>query len=312
MTAMKEARGGGRRIAPARVRRAFSRASESYDAHAVLQREIAERLLAHLDFVKLTPARILDVGCGTGYFTRLLHQRWPAARIVGLDIAEPMLHAARRRQPRGGLRDRWRERRGKGRWGWCCGDGCALPFADGSFDLVCSNLAMQWTHDPLAMMAEMRRVLAPGGLMVFSTFGRRTLAELRRALAEIDPAWAGHVLSFPDVTELGDALMRLPVELTVTDADLFTLTYPDTLSLLRELKGLGASAAAIARGGKGLYGRRLVRELQARYAAGHADGEGRIRASFEALYAQAWHAEPKPHQREGVIPIRAADGPPDG
>ncbi len=297
-----------KRIAAGRVRRAFSRASESYDEHAVLQREIADRLLAHLEFVKLAPARILDVGCGTGYFTRLLRERWPAAEIIGLDIAEPMLHAARRRQPRGGWRDLLRGRR---RERWCCGDGCALPFADGSFDLVCSNLAMQWTPDPLAMMAEMRRVLAPGGLMVFSTFGRRTLAELRRALAEIDPAWAGHVLAFPDVTDLGDALMRLPVELTVTDADLFTLTYPDTVSLLRELKGLGASASAIARGGKGLYGRRLVRELQARYAAAHAGEDGRIRATFEALYAQAWHAEPKPHQREGVIPIRAADVPPD-
>ncbi|MDX8402291.1 MAG: malonyl-ACP O-methyltransferase BioC, partial [Mariprofundaceae bacterium] len=218
------------RIDAARVRRSFSQATDSYDAHAVLQREIADRLLAHLAFVKLVPGRVLDVGCGTGYFTRLLRARWPKAAVVGLDLSEAMLHAARRKSPRRG----WFGRRD--RQGWICGDGCRLPFADGSFDLVCSNLAMQWAPDPLAMMAEMRRVLAPGGLMVFSTFGRRTLSELRRTLAEIDPAWASHVLAFPDVTDLGDALMTLPVELPVTDTDLFTLTYPDAISLLRELK----------------------------------------------------------------------------
>lgn len=281
------------------VRRAFSRAARSYDAHAVLQREIAKRLIEHLNFTKIHPGRILDIGCGTGFFTRLLRTRFRRARITALDISEAMLQQTRRAQ---GRRLPWH-----GRNDHCAGDAAALPFRNATFDLVCSNLAMQWVPEPEAMLAEMRRVLAPGGLMLFSTFGRRTLAELRQALAGIRSGHAGHVLPFPDVTSLGDALMRLPVELTVTDSDLFTLTYPDTLSLVRELKGLGASASAIRGRRGGLYGPALIRELDCVYSARHRDEDGRIRASFEALYAQAWYREPGYEHREDRIPILPAD-----
>ncbi len=282
-----------------RVRRAFARAATSYDAHAVLQREIAQRLIDHLRLTKLEPRRILDIGCGTGHFTRLLRRRYPRARIVALDLAMPMLDQARKKEPR---RLPWR-----GVTRFVGGDAMRLPFAEASFDLVTSNLTMQWVSEPEAMLSEMRRVLAPGGLMLFSTFGRRTLIELRQTLAGIEPELAGLVLPFPDVTELGDALMRLPLQVTVTDADLFTLTYPDTMALLRDLKGLGASAAAIpGRGGRGLYGRRLIQELARRYPARHRTEDGRIRASFEALYGQAWHADGVVPAR-GMIPIRPLD-----
>lgn len=286
------------------VRRAFSQSATTYDAHAVLQREIAKRLVEHLNFTKIHPRRILDIGCGTGYFTRLLRGRFKRARITALDISEAMLHQTRKSHAR---RLPWH-----GRHDHCAGDAVALPFRAASFDLVCSNLAMQWVADPEAMIAEMRRVLAPGGLMLFSTFGRRTLAELRQSLAEIRQGHAGHVLPFPDVTSLGDALMRQPVELTVTDSDLFTLTYPDTLSLVRELKGLGASAKAIRGRRGGLYGPALIRDLERQYSARHRDEDGRIRATFEALYAQAWYKEPGYEQRGKHIPILAADGMPSG
>ncbi len=281
------------------VRRAFSNAAVTYDAHAVLQREIGERLLAHLNFTKLTPASILDIGCGTGYFTRLLRGKYRRARITALDLSESMLQHTRNSHSR---RLPWH-----GRHQHCAGDAMELPFRAGSFDLVTSNLAMQWVAEPEQMLAEMRRVLAPGGLILFSTFGRRTLAELRQSLASIRPERAGHVLPFPDVTSLGDALMRLPVEMPVTDSDLFTLTYPDTLSLVRELKGLGASAAAIRGRSSGLYGPSLIKHLNRTYAKQHSDGEGRIRATFEALYAQAWYRDAGFEHRSDHIPIQIAD-----
>lgn len=281
------------------VKRAFSSASCSYDEHAVLQREIADRLLAHLNFTKIEPKRILDIGCGTGYFTRLLGDRYRKADVVALDLSEAMVCHARNARKRRML---WH-----GKQLHTAGDGCALPFADGAFDLVCSNLAMQWAPSPQAMLQEMRRVLAPGGLMLFSTFGRRTLTELRQALAEINPAYAGSVLPFPDVTSLGDALMELPVELPVTDSDLFTLTYQETMSLVRELKGIGASASAIGNRSGGLYGRALLRQLDKTYRSRYEMEDGRVYATFEALYGQAWYKEAGYEHSGRVIPI-AMDG----
>jgi len=280
------------------VGRSFSSASQSYDAHAVLQREIADRLIAHLDFTKIEPKRILDIGCGTGYFTRLLRGRYKRAGLVAFDLSEAMLKQTRKAH---GRRLPWHARHYH-----VGGDAACLPFRTGSFDLVCSNLAMQWVPEPQLMMAEMRRVLAPGGLMLFSTFGRRTLSELRQTLAAIEPERAGHVLPFPDVMSLGDALTKLPVELPVTDSDLFTLTYPDVMALVRELKGLGASAAAIRGRKAGLYGRGLIRELEQRYPERHQMEDGRLSATFEALYAQAWYKEAGYEHGDCVIPIQQA------
>jgi len=286
-------------ISTRQVRRAFGGARDSYDEHAELQREIADRLLQHLEFTKIAPKRILDIGCGTGYFTRLLAGKFKKAEITAADISEQMVLCTRERHA---MRLPWHGKRHH-----ITADGGHLPFRDGSFDLVTSNLAMQWLPDPQQMMREMRRVLAPGGLMLFSTFGRRTLTELRQSLSEIKQEQAGLVLPFPDVTALGDALMKLPLELPVTDCDLFTLTYPDTMALVRELKGIGASSAAIRGRPGGLYGRSLLRKLDAHYSTHFRMQDGRVRATFEALYGQAWYKEAGFEHRDHLIPIQPAD-----
>ncbi|MDQ6973249.1 MAG: malonyl-ACP O-methyltransferase BioC, partial [Mariprofundaceae bacterium] len=238
------------------VKRSFSRACETYDKHAVLQREIADRLLAHLNFTKIAPKRILDIGCGTGYFTRLLIEKFKNSDVIACDLSEEMVKYTCKQHR---LRLPWHGKRQH-----CTGDACALPFADASFDLITSNLAMQWVANPKDMMMEMRRVLAPGGLILFSTFGRRTLSELRQSLAQLSEgkrtSQAGHVLPFPDVMSLGDVFTKLPLEAPVIDSDLLTLTYPNVMALVRELKGLGASSSAISGRSNGLYGRRLLRE----------------------------------------------------
>jgi len=277
------------------VGRAFGNSAETYDAHAVLQREVADRLIGHLEFSNISPQRVLDIGCGTGYCTRLLRQRCKRAHLTAVDIAHSMVLAAQDKHPR---RMPW-----MARTSFTLADAISLPFADASFDLVCSSLAMQWVSDPQRMLSEMRRVLAPGGLMVFSTFGRRTLGELRQSLADFSHGHAGLVLPFPDVTSLGDALMALSLELPVTDTDLFTLTYPDPMALVRELKGLGASSSAIRNRPSGLYGRRLLRHLEENYVAQHGTEDGRIRATFEVLYAQAWYAEAPFKPKGEIIPI---------
>ena len=197
----------------------------------------------------------------------------------------------------------------KRRWPWqgkyqhAVSNATALPFKDGSFDLVTSNLAMQWVPDPATMMSEMRRVLAPGGLILFSTFGRRTLVELKQTLAQVNTEHTNSVLPFPDVMSLGNSLGETAVEAPVTDSDIFTLTYPDTMSLVRELKGIGASASAIKGRSGGLYGRALLRDIDTHYKEHFCDTDNRVHATFEALYAQAWYKEGGYADRENTIPI---------
>ena len=278
-----------------KVRRAFSGASSHYDSHAELQREIGRRLLAHLEFTKITPASVLDIGCGTGFFTNLLAEKYAKSNILAADLSETMLKHTKKNQSR-----RWPW---QGKYQHTVSNAVALPFKDGSFDLVTSNLAMQWVPNPTVMMSEMRRVLAPGGLILFSTFGRRTLIELKQTLAHVNTEHTNSVLPFPDVMSLGNSLGETSVEAPVTDSDIFTLTYPDTMSLVRELKGIGASAAAIKGRSGGLYGRALLRNIEEHYKKQHADCDGRIHATFEALYAQAWYKEAGYADRDNKIPI---------
>ena len=145
-------------INPYRVGQCFSQAANTYDAHAVLQREVANRLIAHTEFIRLKPARILDIGCGTGYFTGLLRDRFKRAHIIALDIAASMTEAAKKKHTR---RFPW-----QAKTQFATADTLSLPFPDAALDLVCSSLTLQWIVQPRQMLAEMRRVLAPGGLML--------------------------------------------------------------------------------------------------------------------------------------------------
>jgi malonyl-CoA O-methyltransferase len=262
------------------VRTAFARAAERYDAAAVLQREVADRLLARLDYMRIAPQRILDLGCGTGYAMPLLRKRYPGAHLVGLDIALAMTSMARvrtqRRLPFGLGRHLNRSR-------FINADAESLPFADHSFDLVFSNLALQWCN-PDAVFRECRRVLRPGGLLLFTTFGPDTLKELRAAWNTVDPD--PHVHLFIDMHDLGDALVRARFADPVMDVEPLTLTYVDVPSVLRDLKSIGAHNAVTTRNVTLTGKAHFARFVQAYEIFRRADGC--IPASYETVYGHAW------------------------
>ncbi len=258
------------------VRRAFDRAARTYDEASVLQREICERLVSHLDPIRLDPERVVDLGCGTGQAFEALGKRYPRAQLVGLDLAPAMLSLAGARAP-------WWKRAFSGaKPALLCADAERLPLAGGAAQLVFSNLALQWC-DPDAVFREAWRVLAPEGLLLFSTFGPDTLKELREAFAHADDR--PHVNRFIDMHDLGDALVRAGFADPVMEMETLTLEYDSALAVARDLKAIGAVNALPDRS-RGLPGRARWQRMAKAYERWRRDGA--LPATYEVVYGHAW------------------------
>ncbi|HEX5340574.1 MAG TPA: malonyl-ACP O-methyltransferase BioC [Gammaproteobacteria bacterium] len=253
------------------IRKAFDRAAPGYDAAAVLQREIGSRLMERLELTSVMPARVLDLGCGTGHQLHTLSRRYPRAQLLGLDVAMGMLSAARRRQG-------WFRRKPL-----VCADALHLPFAATSFELVYCNLMLQWCDDLDQVFGELRRVVRPHGLLLFSSFGPDTLGELRAAWREVDAF--NHVNRFIDMHDIGDALIRAGFVEPVMDVEHITLTYADVRALMRDLKDIGAHNVTAGRA-PALGGRRRIEKLAAAYE--RFRHQGRLPATYEVIYGTAW------------------------
>ncbi|TSA23112.1 MAG: malonyl-[acyl-carrier protein] O-methyltransferase BioC [Betaproteobacteria bacterium] len=275
------------------VQRSFDQAAAGYDAAAVLQREVATRLDEHLDLMRITPRRILDLGSGTGFAAPLLTRRFAKAERIALDLAPAMLCQERAAR---GLRERWLGPATR----FVCADMHALPIAAASVDLIWSNLALQWADEPLAVFKECRRVLRPEGLFLFASFGPDTLHELRATFAQVDNH--AHVNRFVDMHELGDALLATGFTAPVMVSERIVLTYADLKAMLQDLKAMGAHTV-LAREQFGLMGRARWQALQAACQR-FAQADGRLPATFEIVYGHAWAGavqRPKSAANEVVI-----------
>lgn len=265
---------------PRRVRRAFDRAAPSFDAAAVLHTAVRDDLLTRLDLTALAPRVIVDAGAGTGHACRALIRRYPKSLVIALDSSRPMLQQAARRGS-------WLRRFSR-----VCADAVHLPLADGSVDLILSNLMLQWC-DPDPVFAEFRRVLAPHGLLSFTTLGPDTLRELRLAWNTVDSHT--HVHQFIDMHDIGDALVRNGFAAPVLDVERYTLSYLNVQGVAADLKATGARNATRGRA-RGLTGRRRFAAFQAAYETFRTDG--RLPATYEVIFAHAWMPD-TPVQRGG-------------
>jgi malonyl-CoA O-methyltransferase len=251
--------------------RSFDRAGAGYEAAAQLQQQVRAELLERLQYFALEPQAILDLGAGTCQGAVALRRRFARARVIALDISSGMLRAS----PRPGWPRRRFER--------VCADAYALPLATRSLDLVYSNLMLQWCDRPELVFRELARVLKPGALLVFSSFGPDTLKELRLAWESVDHGI--HVSQFPDMPQLGDAMMHAGLVEPVMDVEPHGLLYPDVYALMRELKRIGARNAASQRS-RGLTGRdRLQRMISAYEQRRTAAG---VPATFEVIFGAAF------------------------
>lgn len=273
------------------LRRHFERAAERDDAE-VLSREVARRMDERLDYIRLAPRRLLDLGCGRGADLPRLAARYPEATVFAADLSPRMLAQAGARASAAratGLAGRLLRRLSGSAKAppHFVADARALPVKSGSLELVWSNLMLPAVDDPLPVFAEIHRTLSVGGLLMFSTLGPDTLHELRAAL----PARRGErVHRFIDMHDLGDALVRAGFADPVMDMEMLTLTYSSLDELLADLRASGAANAASKRP-RGLSGRQEWAAARAAYETRRS--ADRLPASFEIIQGHAWKPEPR-------------------
>jgi NADH dehydrogenase [ubiquinone] 1 alpha subcomplex assembly factor 5 len=240
-----------------------------------LHAEVTDRLVDRLDVVNREFAVALDLGARDGALARALAARRGTVRVIAAEPASEFLVRAP------GLR--------------VAADPELVPFRDSSFDLVASILALHWTADLPGVLIQVRRALKPDGLLLAAMLGGQTLVELRTVLFEAELDLEGGVS--PRVSpaiELADAaalVQRAGFALPVADSETITVTYPDMLALLRDLRGMGETNALAARRRAGLRRATLARAA-ALYAERFGDAEGGITATFEILFLCGWAPHP--------------------
>jgi len=252
-----------------------------------LHREVAERLIDRLDLVDRDFAAALDLGARDGALAGVLAGRKGCASIVAAEPSPRLLAAAAAHR--------------------VCVDPELIPFRDTSFDLVASCLALHWCADLPGALIQLRRALKPDGLLLAAMLGGSTLVELRTALFEAELAEEGGVSPRVSPTvELGEAaalLQRAGFAMPVADSETITVTYPDILALMHDLRGMGETNALSAR--RRFLGRATLARAGAIYAERFAAADRRITATFEVLFLTGWaphpdHAKPRPGPRREI------------
>lgn len=272
------------------MRASFEKAAGSYDAAGVLQKEVANRLVERMSYMAMKPRSILDAGAGTGFVSQLLANRFPKAKITALDLAFNMLKQSKNKRS---FKQRWNKQ-----FNYVHAEVENLPFADASVELVISGLTLQWCQDLPKVFKEFRRVLAPGGLLLFSSFGPDTLKELRQSWAQVDEL--PHVNAFADMHDVGDALMQSGFSDPVMDMEMLTVTYNDVKTVMRDLKQIGAHNVMQGRSHQ-VTGKNKLQKMMQAYEQYRV--EGLLPVSHEIVYGHAWVPEARTKESAVIVPF---------
>jgi len=254
---------------------AFNTHAGEYEQAAKIQHEIGERLFERLQYLKIKPRYILDLGCGTGLFSPRLKKLFPQAQVIGFDMAFAMLVHAK-------AKHRWRQK-----WPLVNGDMTAMPFAAGLFDLVFANQVIHWSQPLSAVIGELNRVMNAHGCLMFSTLGPDTFQELKKAWAGADTF--AHTNTFADMHDLGDSLLADHFLDPVVDMEFLTAHYASLTHLVRALKAQGVRNINPARN-QGLTGRHTWHKFEQGMSA-LCTPAGKFPLTYEVVYGHAWKGE---------------------
>ena len=267
--------------------RARRRRAAALGGSTFLLDRVADDLADRLAAVRRSFPIAVDLGTPTAAVQRVLARSPAVGTVIAVDAVEGIL------RQRSGLR--------------VVADDEALPFRDGSLDLVVSALALQFVNDLPGTLAQVRRALKPDGLFVAALIGGDTLNELRQSFAAAEAESEGgaspRVAPFADVRSVGALLQRAGFALPVTDVDRVLVRYGSPFALMDDLRRMGATNALSERRRLPLRRATLLRMAEL-YAARFADADGRIRATFEIVWLSGW--APHESQQKPLAPGSAA------
>lgn len=269
------------------VLRRFDRIASGFDQADFVHRLTFDELLSRLSAVVIKPDIVLDLGCATGTGSKQLANRFRRSRVISLDISSEM------------LRQTNDKRRFFAKPSAIQGDAYRIPLRDQCIDIVFANMLLPWIGDLPTCLSEIGRVLRKDGLFAFATFGPDSLSEVREAWRSIDEDW--HVNAYPDMHDIGDALVRAGLHDPVLDVDHLTVTYRDTDALYRDLTSAGGRNCLRGRR-QTLTGKDRFRAMEQVLAAGMT--EELLELRLELVYGHAWGGGPR--QPEGEFRIDPA------
>ena len=255
-------------------------AAVAYDQAAVLARLVGTRMDERLDYMKISPPRMADIGCATGDGIRALRARYPKAQALAIDVSLPMLHGVRAHNSRFTRLLNHLFKRGPQ---LVNADARALPLADNALDFVWSNLMLHWLDDPLPALREIHRVMATGGLVMFATLGPDSLLELRAAMQKVGADDTAR--RFIDMHDIGDMLVAAGFADPVMDMEIVNFTYRHPRQFLADQRHLGVRDAFL-----GQQSFRIWRKVFSAWSRNH---EGRWPLRFEVVYGHAWKPAPR-------------------
>lgn len=246
------------------IQRRANRSAAGYESHHYVQQAMAERMLQRLQYIKLQPQAILDVGCATGWLAPALQQRYPEAALYGVDFAVQRLNAADAALPAELV----------------AADMHALPLQDSSVDLIIANDSLAWVAELSMVLQDLLRVLRPGGLLMLTSFGPHSLSRVRELCQQqrcrFQPA------ALMDMHDLGDALLHAGWADPVMDSEWLQLHYDSTAQLVRDLRGLGAGATDY-RGGL-----MTPHQWQQLWSSYPVTDDGQLLVDVELVHGHAW------------------------